>query len=202
VEQLGRERRPASRGSFVTRRISEGIAAEITQLFLGTAAELHAYACTLPNVDRHTADDLVQEAFQAAALAWEKLANRDTDGRRRWLFTVIRNKTIDQWRKERNSVLSPDLPEAPSAIDATADSVLSATALAKCWAAVQEMPAVRKKVAFLRWSEEWTSAEIAAWLGISQATVRGHLKVARDELMIRVGADVPFIGDPQIDEGG
>jgi RNA polymerase sigma-70 factor (ECF subfamily) len=54
----------------------------------------------------------------------------------------------------------------------------------------------------LRWSEDWTSAEVASWLGISQDTVRGHLKVAREELMAQAGADVPFISDPEIDEGG
>lgn len=186
----------------MTRRIGEEIAAEIKQLFLETSARLHAYACTLPNVDDHMADDLVQEAFQAAALAWDKLAGRDAEGRRRWLFTVVRNKTVDHWRRDRNSAPSPDPPEVPSAADATADRALSAAALTKCWAAVERMPPIRKKVAFLRWSEDWTSAEIAAWLGITQGTVRGHLKVAREELMIQAGADVPFIGDPEIDEGG
>ena len=61
---------------------------------------------------------------------------------------------------------------------------------------------MRQKVAFLRWNEDWSAAEIAGWLGIAQATVRGHLKEARDELIIQVGAQVPFIGDPEIDEGG
>jgi RNA polymerase sigma-70 factor (ECF subfamily) len=186
----------------VTRRIGENIAAEIAKLFLDTAAELHAYACTLPNVDESKADDLVQEAFNAAALTWDKLAGRDRSGRRAWLFAVVRNKTIDQWRKDRSSVPSPKLLEAPSWADVTADQVLSEMALAKCWAVIQAMPPVRKKVAFLRWREDWTSAEIAGWLGISQDTVRGHLRVARGELLVQAGADVPFISDPEIDEGG
>ena len=61
---------------------------------------------------------------------------------------------------------------------------------------------VRQKIAFLRWNEEWTSGEIATWLGIAQATVRGHLRDARKDLRSQAGADVPFISDPEIDEGG
>jgi RNA polymerase sigma-70 factor (ECF subfamily) len=182
--------------------ISEEDAAQITRLFREISAELHAFACTLPNVDSDRADDLIQEAFQAAITRWDDLARRDSEGRRRWLFRVVRNKTIDRWRKERNTATSPDPPEPRSTGDVTADRVLSAMALAKCWAVVQGMPPIRQQVAFLRWSEAWTSAEIASWLGISQVTVRGHLMVARGELMEQVRADIPFISDPEIDEGG
>jgi DNA-directed RNA polymerase specialized sigma24 family protein len=54
------------------------------------------------------------------------------------------------------------------------------------------MPPMRQRVAFLRWGEEWTCAEIAEWLGISSSTVRAHLKHARDELAVVIGPDVPF----------
>jgi len=186
----------------MSRRLSEEDGAEITRLFRVTAADLYAFACTLPAVDRPMAEDLVQEAFRAAVAAWGTLAGRSDEGRRRWLFTVVRNKTISQWRKDRNTVTSPDPPERPAFGDSTADQVLSATAAAKCWKVIEGMPPVRQKVAFLRWNEEWTSAEIASWLGITQATVRGHLRDARKDLRGQAGADVPFITDPEIDEGG
>jgi RNA polymerase sigma-70 factor (ECF subfamily) len=54
------------------------------------------------------------------------------------------------------------------------------------------MPAARQRVAFLRWGEEWSSAEVAELLGVSQSTVRAHLKLARDELAEEIGPDVPF----------
>jgi RNA polymerase sigma-70 factor, ECF subfamily len=186
----------------VTRQFSRGISAEITHLFLKTAADLHAFARTLPGVDEHAADDLVQEAFQAAAFRWSDLAGRDTEGQRCWLFKVVRNKAIDQWRRNCKSVPIPEPPEVSSAADTTADRVISVIALEKCWSVVRAMPPVRQQVAFLRWSEDWSSADIAALLGIEQSTVRGHLKKAVDELRDQAGADVPFIRDPEIDEGG
>jgi len=186
----------------VSRRISHDIAAEVERLFVDAASALFSYACTLPGVDRPTAEDLVQESFHDAALSWDKLAGRDLEGRRQWLFKAVRNKAIDHWRKNVRCEPSSELVELPFAVEDTAHRVLLTAALARCWSVVQGMPPVRQKVAFLRWNEDWSAAEIAGWLGIAQATVRGHLKEARDELIIQVGAQVPFIGDPEIDEGG
>ena len=39
---------------------------------------------------------------------------------------------------------------------------------------------------------DWSSAEIAELLGISQSTVRVHLKKARDALAEEIGPEVPF----------
>jgi RNA polymerase sigma factor (sigma-70 family) len=169
---------------------------------LDAAPALFSYACTLPGVDRPTAEDLVQETFHNAALSWDKLAGRDLVGRRQWLFKAVRNKAIDHWRRNGRCEPRPEVVEAPIAVPDTAYRVLCATALARCWSVVEGMPPMRQKVAFLRWNEDWSAAEIAGWLGIAQATVRGHLKEARDELAIQVGAQVPFIGDPEIDGGG
>jgi len=54
------------------------------------------------------------------------------------------------------------------------------------------MPEMRQRVAFLKWGEEWSSAEIAEVLGITQSTVRAHLKLARDELAEEIGPEITF----------
>lgn len=63
------------------------------------------------------------------------------------------------------------------------------------------MPPARQKVAFLRWGLEWTSAEVAEWLGIDSSTVRRHLKLARDQMAAEIGPDVPFAEDDDSGEG-
>lgn len=186
----------------MTRRISEDIAAEITKLFLAAAAELHAFACTLPGVDEDRAGYLVKESFQAAALSWTELAGCDIDERRDWLCKVIKYKSISQWRRDKKLITRSSPPQTSLFTDPAANQALSAADLARCWSLVREMPPERQQVAFLRWSEDWTSEEIAGWLGISQEAVRAHLTVANDELIAQVDADVPFIGDPEIDERG
>jgi RNA polymerase sigma-70 factor, ECF subfamily len=183
-------------------RISREVATEVERLFMDASSALVSFACTLPGIGRPAAEDLVQEAFQDAALSWDKLACRDPEGRQQWLFRAVRNKAIDQWRKNGRCEFSSDLVEPPCAVEDTAHRFLCTAALERCWSVVQEMPPMRQKVAFLRWNEDWPAAEIADWLGIAQSTVRGHLKKARDELIIQVGAEVPFIDNPETGEGG
>ena len=181
--------------------ISGEDAAEISRLFRETSADLHAYACTLPNVDRYMADDLVQDAFRAATAAWDNLAKRDNEGRRRWRSESFATRPSTSGARRGIRLLA----RIRRSCGRLGMQLWTACFRRRRWQSAgkqsRECP-TRKKIAFLRWNEDWTSAEIASWLSISQDTVRGHLKVAREELMAQVGADVPFISDPEIDEGG
>ncbi|MFC7586159.1 hypothetical protein ACFQYP_22245 [Nonomuraea antimicrobica] len=53
------------------------------------------------------------------------------------------------------------------------DQVLSTLALRRCWSAVEQMPPMRQRVAFLRWNEQWTTREIADWLGVAPEQCAG-----------------------------
>ena len=171
-------------------------AEEVGKLYVQAAPELFGYACTLPQVDPTRAEDLVQVAFQEAAVCWDKLGALDTERRRQWLFTVVRNKAIDEWRRNRCVEPGADPPERSRSAAEPCTQVLSTLALRNCWSAIERMPPTRQRVAFLRWNEEWSTREIADWLGIAPATVRWHLKSARDELIEQVGPAVPFLDDP------
>lgn len=174
-------------------RIPPEIAAEVGELFNVTAADLFVYALPLTHGDRMTAEDLVQATFHEAARSWEQLATRDLEGRRRWLFFVLRNKATDVWRRNRRQQPWADPPEGADPRAAPGNQALCRMALLKCWAAITQMPPTRRKVAYLRWYREWSTREIAERMGITGTTVRGHLKMARDELVAQVGADVPFL---------
>ncbi|MFI6317611.1 RNA polymerase sigma factor [Nonomuraea sp. NPDC050556] len=166
------------------------------RLYIEAAPALFRHACKLPQVDRAHAEDLVHITFQEAALCWEELAARDGEGRRRWLFTVLRNKAIDEWRRSRRQQPCADLPESDHPAAEPFHQVLSTLALRRCWSVIEQMPPMRKRVVFLRWNEQWSTREIALWLGITPGTVRGYIKVARDQLVEQIGSDVPFLDDP------
>lgn len=175
-------------------RISAETAEAVAGVFRAEAAGLFGYACTLPNVGRTDAEDLVQMTFQAAVMEWERtLCGLDQESCRKWLYRVLRNKAVDQWRTDGSRRPPAELPEStPGSDKGTYRSALSAIVLRRCWERIAKMPEARQRVAFLRWGEEWTSAEIADLLGISQSTVRVHLKLARDELAEEIGPEVPF----------
>lgn len=175
--------------------ISGEAAAAVERLFLAEADGLFGYACTLPGVSRSDAEDLVQVTFYAAAVEWDRrLRPADEESRRRWLYRVLRNKAIDQWRATTASRrVSPETVEAmPLAYQETHDEALYSITLERCWDRITKMPEIRQRVAFLKWGEDWSSADIAAQLGITQSTVRAHLKRARDELAQEIGPEALF----------
>ncbi len=185
-------------------RISAEAAEEVARLFRAEAHGLFGYACTLPNVSRSDADDLVQKTFQAAAMAWEQqLRCKSHESRRRWLYRVLRNKAIDQWRTYGSRWRSSEsIDNAAGPSQETCHAALRSITLQQCWDRIEKMPDVRQRVACLKWGEEWTTAEIAQLLGITQSTVRVHLKAARDELATEIGAQIPFVdSDDAADEG-
>jgi RNA polymerase sigma-70 factor (ECF subfamily) len=175
-------------------RISRETAEAVGGLFRVEAAGLFGYARTLPNVSRADAEDLVQVTFQTAAMEWERqLCCLDPESRRRWLYRVLRNKAIDQWRTGGSRlVLSEQVESMSGPRQETCRNALASIVVERCWDRIAKMPAARQRVAFLRWGEEWSSAEVAELLGVSQSTVRAHLKLARDELAEEIGPDVPF----------
>jgi RNA polymerase sigma factor (sigma-70 family) len=185
-------------------QISPETARAVTALVQDEAAALLGYACTLPGVSLHDAEDLVQATFQTAAMDWERLlCHLDPESRRRRLFRVLKNKAIDTWRKVGSrQVPSEHLRCIPDKKHDPYRHTVSSIVLQHCWDRIAGMPMTRQKVAFLRWGEEWTSAEIADLLGISQATVRGHLKQARDELTEALGPKLTLIdSDDDMGEG-
>lgn len=176
----------------MSRTVDDDDMSELADVFQQHSADLFRHACFLMQGDTQTARDLVQEVFHAAALQWPQFRTYDENRRIRWLFRVLHNKYVDAIRarmREPDTKLSERDWTAP---DETAGQALCAVTLNKCWAVIKQMPAAQHRVAVLCWAASWTTAEIAAHLGITQSTVRVHLRNARKQLLDVVGPDLPF----------
>ncbi|SER31358.1 RNA polymerase sigma factor [Actinokineospora terrae] len=173
-------------------RIPDEAAKEVAELFRYTARDLHRYAFRLNRGDAASAEDQVQDAFQAAALAWPALRPLSAGRRRAWLFAVVRNKSIDTWRKSTGveSLTETGISTAP---EDTHYRAVHLILLERCWKLLLTMPTARFRVAYLRWHESMSTREIADHLGIAPSTVRVHIKHARDEIIANIGPDVPFL---------
>lgn len=172
----------------------------IIDLYRQEANDLFRYGCSLPGTSREDAEDLVQTTFHELIREWTKVGQYNLAELRGWLHRVLKNKAIDDWRKTRAVDTTPDVPERIGQPTALADQVERSIALANCWAAIERMPLMRRRVAFLRWHEEWTTACVADHLGVTESTVRGHLWVARRRLRADLGHLVTFIEDEE--DGG
>jgi RNA polymerase sigma-70 factor (ECF subfamily) len=187
----------------MTRPIPERWRDELAELHACAANDLFLFAfSTLVQGHGESAYDLVQDVYCAAALGWGSLRLLDRDRQRAWLFRTLKNKAIDRWRESKREHVGPESAPArwSSDRDDTHDKALTLIVLERCWKVLAAMPARQFRVAYLRWHEGWSSAEIAEHLGIACSTVRVHLKNARDELRRAVGPDVTFLSVPESGE--
>jgi RNA polymerase sigma-70 factor (ECF subfamily) len=187
----------------MTQRIPPDVAAQVARLFASESEAVFATALQAARGNRHEAEDLVQEAFQAAALNWDTIADYSSDKKRAWLRRVAINKAIDRYRARKPVRLAADVDlvrEVPSAEHAA----LTRIQRDLCLKTINDMPKRRRTVAYLKFHEEWNNKEIASYLGISPSTVRAQLRAARVMIDEAVGPEVSLTGelDEQADACG
>lgn len=172
-------------------------ACELAACFAADAAGLFGYACVLTRGDRALADDLVQEAFEAAARAWGILRCMADEQRRGWLRTTTANIAVSGFRRE--AAWRDRLPRIEARYrKAQADTealAFSSIVLERCWQIIMGMPERQHAVAVLRWQQGMKETEIAAALGMAEKTVSVHLHRARRQLAAQLGHDYPFASD-------
>jgi RNA polymerase sigma-70 factor, ECF subfamily len=151
-------------------------AATVDGLYDEHAAALWRYARRLTG-DEARAQDVVQETLLRA---WQhpEVADNNERSARAWLFTVARNIVIDETRtaRFRRELSTPDDVGAfdgacPDEVDAAMDRLLIGDALARLTPEHREV--IRRS-----YFQGWTTAQIAADLGIADGTVKSRLHYA------------------------
>jgi RNA polymerase sigma-70 factor (ECF subfamily) len=178
----------------VTPRVPREYWAEVEDVYMRHRDDLIRFASRMLRDERHLAQDLVQETFQAAAVQWGALRTYDASGRRAWLYQVLKNKVFDQWRATTRSVIGLAGQDLAADLD-TPRTAVSNLLLQKCWKVIDCMPTAQRRVALLRWQGDWTNREIGEHLDIAQSTVRVHLRNARSALAADLGDEVVFPSD-------
>ncbi|MFO1008688.1 MAG: sigma-70 family RNA polymerase sigma factor [Planctomycetota bacterium] len=132
--------------------------------------------------DPNTADDLVQEAYVAAASG----AYSSSDAPRGWLATVLRNFARRRRRGE-SARTAREHEVARAELLPGADDRLERAQLEHALAAlVLALDAPYRDTLLLRYFEGLTSAEIARRHGVPEATVRSRLARALEQLRARL----------------
>ena len=117
--------------------------------------------------DWHRAEDLLQTALVKLYVAWPRLHR---DGREEaYVRTIIVRANIDEsrrpWRRERSGLDGHDAP-APAGLPVEERSAL--------FEALQDLPAMQRKVVVLRHWLGLSVAETAHELAIGEGTVKSH----------------------------
>jgi RNA polymerase sigma factor (sigma-70 family) len=159
--------------------------AELADFFTAHDRWLFGHACVRTRGDRELAADLVQDTFEAAARAWDRLREQAGHRQRAWLLSTLVHKNISDFR--HREVFRRRQPEIharyqPTAADTEAEA-LNAIALARAGEIIQDMPPRQREIALLRWQDHLRIAEIAARLDVAEGTVHAQLHNARRKLI-------------------
>jgi RNA polymerase sigma-70 factor (ECF subfamily) len=144
---------------------------------------IHAYFVGRTG-DRWRAADLMQEVFLRVWQRLAELVSLPTEAQRAWIFTVARNLSIDEHRRDRvrsatdSALCHEPVPASPSA----STTVIAAQRLAVVTEAIKDLPERQRVTLALATAGGLTSAQIATALNVPAGTVRYRLSLARHTL--------------------
>ena len=170
---------------------------ELADFFAAHDRWLFGHACVRTQGDRDLAADLVQDTFEAAAVAWAVLREHPGGRQRAWLLGTLAHKDISDLRRKaafrrREAEIHARYQAVPADTEAQA---LNAIALARAREVIDGMPPRQQEIALMRWRDHMRAAEIAAALGIAEGTVHAQLHGARRKLVAGLERYYPFGSD-------
>jgi RNA polymerase sigma-70 factor, ECF subfamily len=139
---------------------------------------------------RGMAQDVVQETFLSL---WRSGARYDrTRGSvRSWILGVVRNRTIDQFRRDavragRDVTADGVVERMPSREDLGGDAERRQDAR-DVRAALGDLPADQRQVIELAYFSGFSHAQIADMLGLPPGTVKGRMRLGLTKLRVALG---------------
>ncbi len=172
-------------------------ARELADCFAAQARGLFGYACVLAQGNEASAADLVQAAFEAGRRGWPVVRALDEEKRRGWLRGTLAAVVVSGSRRE------PTPPDQLVRIEDCSrtsqpgppEQAFSATVLERSWRVIQDMPERHHLAALLHWHLDMKEADIAAALGLADATLSTDLDRARQKLTAQLAPENPGTGD-------
>jgi RNA polymerase sigma factor (sigma-70 family) len=187
---------PPSRSTH-TRLPSSGRAVRIVQPLL-SYEELHRgqagrvrRLCRLLLADPDEAEEVAQEVFLKLFRARERTAPTTWD---RWVARVAINACRDRlrsrwWRRWGRGWPALDEEGFAAAGKTPEEAVAALEERRRIWAAFRKLPRRQREVFLLRHVEGWSTAEVAATLGLAEGSAKRHLFRAVRHLRRELGGE-------------
>jgi RNA polymerase sigma-70 factor (ECF subfamily) len=150
---------------------------EVREAMLATLPSLRAFARSLThNVD--AADDLVQDAILRA---WKNIEKFEPGTNlNAWLFTILRNSFLSQWRRARREVEDPN--ESYAGQLWTSPEQDGKCAVQDMLKALSKLPIDQREALLLIMAEGLSYEEAAQVCGVATGTIKSRVNRARERL--------------------
>lgn len=125
------------------------------------------------------AEDAVQEAFSDIADKPEKFFSIPSSQRINYVFTIVKNISIEMFNKKNKISLEELNDESPLYSLSLEDDVIGRISEDKLKSFISGLPPLRKNVLMLRCMHGLSIADTAKTLNISQSAVKERLRLAR-----------------------
>ncbi|MET0728278.1 MAG: sigma-70 family RNA polymerase sigma factor [Acidimicrobiales bacterium] len=136
--------------------------------------------------DRHTMDDVLQEAYLKAFQALHRFRAGSDFGA--WLYRITYNACIDELRRRKRSPVASDDPVDPVSERPGPDRIVSASEIVRV--ALRRLPDDQRVTVVLVDGEGYDHREAAEILGVAPGTVASRLHRARSALRRILGEEV------------
>ena len=148
--------------------------------------------------DSVEANEATQDTFIAALSALESY--REQASFKAWLFTIALNISRNRLRKRKtlarlNEALQIIFRVQIQKIPSPEDAVIQNEKDAALWRALKKLGEKQRIPIVLRYFHDFSSAEIAEILGISEGTVHSRLHTGRERLRIELEKQPGFTGE-------
>jgi len=158
----------------------------VTEIYAGHYNQLVRLALLLLH-DVHTAEEVVQDAFEAMHIAWRRL--RDSEKALSYLRQTVVNRSRSVLRHRKVVDLHPPkpAPDEPSAEHA----VLTLLERSAVVSALRLLPVRQREAIVLRYYADLSEADIAKAMGISRGAVKSHTARAMAALKSTLEQETP-----------
>jgi len=157
--------------------------AVVTELFHHHYRRLVSLAGLMVD-DRETAEEVVQDAFEALYRHWPRL--RDPEAAVMYLNRSVANGSRS-WVRRRMTERAYVVPDAGTVTSAETVG-MDRSQRAELVEAVRQLPRRQREVVVLRYFLDLSEAQIADWLGVSTGAVKRHAFRANATLQKRMEA--------------
>lgn len=151
----------------------------VTEIYLAHYKQLVRLAVVLVH-DLQTAEEVVQDSFEAMHLAWQRL--RNTEKALAYLRQAIVNKSRSELRHRK--VVETHAPKAAPDEQSAEVAALTLIERSAVTSALRELPPRQREAIVLRYYGDFSEADIAKAMGISKGAVKSHTARAMASLKL------------------